>query len=210
MINNFNDNKLIPKDILSNSSYLEFVTNPTCRVSGSSLDDLIDRCLTKIRYTVANQQHKHKINERRNRIIDSFTRPIANDENWRYHLLTTPTIIGSCRSFVDALHATIMLFYDKYLLLLFGHLEHYSFIDTYYFLSNENNKTIHDDLYHIWCDSLISTLDTVDRTMMNRDVIEIPLFFNLRFPCATTEYGILRQIRDTTMKRSQDDERIQG
>ncbi|CAF1514724.1 unnamed protein product, partial [Rotaria sordida] len=81
MINNLNDNKLIPKDILSNSSYLEFVTNPTCRVSGSSLDDLIDRCLTKIRYTVANQQHKHKINERRNRIIDSFTRPIANDES---------------------------------------------------------------------------------------------------------------------------------
>ncbi|CAF4379928.1 unnamed protein product, partial [Rotaria magnacalcarata] len=36
--------------------------------------------------------------------------------------------------------------------------------------------------------------------MMNRDVIEIPLFFNLRFPCATTEYGIIRQIRDTTMK----------
>ncbi|CAF4299595.1 unnamed protein product, partial [Rotaria magnacalcarata] len=40
--------------------HLEFVTNPTCRVSGSSLDDLIGRCLTKIRYTVANQQHKHK------------------------------------------------------------------------------------------------------------------------------------------------------
>ncbi|CAF5218926.1 unnamed protein product, partial [Rotaria magnacalcarata] len=219
---------------------LEFVTNPTCRVSGSSLDDLIGRCLTKIRYTVANQQHKHKINERRNRIIDSFTRPIANDESekklrtivedwlsklmqtipfsnygsyaadWRYHLLTTPTIIGSCRSFDDALHATIMLFYDKYIALLFRHLEHNSFIDTYYFLSNENNKTTYDDLYHIWCDSLKSTLDTVDRTMMNRDVIEIPLFFNLRFPCATTEYGIIRQIRDTTMKRSQDDERIQS
>ncbi|CAF4517450.1 unnamed protein product, partial [Rotaria socialis] len=239
MINNLNDNKLIPKDILSNSSYLEFVTNPTCRVSGSSLNDLIGRCLTKIRYTVANQQHKHKISDHRNRIIDSFTRPIEKDESekklrtivedwlsklmqtvpfsnygsynadWRYHLLTTTTIIGSCRSFDDALHATIMLFYDKYLALLFGHLEHNSFIDTYYFLSNENNKTIHDDLYHIWCDSLKSTLETVDRTMMNRDVIEIPLFFNLRFPCATTEYGIIRQIRDTTIKRSQDDERIQ-
>ncbi|CAF3718893.1 unnamed protein product [Rotaria socialis] len=46
--------------------------------------------------------------------------------------------------------------------------------------------------------------------MMNRYVIEIPLFFNFRFPCATTEYGIIRQSRDTTMKRSLDDERIQS
>ncbi|CAF4479211.1 unnamed protein product [Rotaria sp. Silwood2] len=240
MINNLNDNKFIPRDILSNSSYLEFVTNPTCRVSGSSLDDLLGRCLTKIRYTVANQQDKHKINKRRNRIIDSFTRSTIGNESekklrsivedwlsklmhtipfsnygsyaadWRYHLLATPTIIGSCRSFDDALHATIMLFYDKYLVLLFGHLEQYSFIDTYYFLSNEKNKTIHDDLYRIWYDALTSTLETVNRTMMNQDVIEISLFFNLCLPCATTEYEIIRQIRDATMKRSQNDERIQS
>ncbi|CAF4590227.1 unnamed protein product, partial [Rotaria sp. Silwood2] len=240
MINNLNNNKLIPQDILSNSSYLEFATNPTCHISGSSLDDHIGRCLTKIRYTVANQQHKHKINEHRNRIIDSLTRPTAENgsekklrsiiedcltklmhtipfsnygsyaADWRYHLLATATIIGSCRSVDDAVHATIMLFYDKYLLLLFGHLEQYSFINTYYFLSDENNKTIHADLNRIWYDSLTSTLETVDRTMMNRDVIEIPLFFNLRLPCATTEYGIIRQIRDAKMKHSQDDERIQN
>ncbi|CAF4339171.1 unnamed protein product [Rotaria magnacalcarata] len=55
------------------------------------------------------------------------------------------------------------------------------------------DDVIHTDLNRIWYDSLTSTLETIDRTMMNRDVIEIPLFFNVRFPCATTEYGIIRQ-----------------
>ncbi len=238
MINNLNDNKLIPQDILMNPSYLEFVNNSQFRVSGSSLGELIGRCLTKIRYTIGNQQYKHEINDRRNRLIASFTGPIKENENerklysiiedwlsklmqiipfsncgsyatdWRYHLLTTPTIIGSSRSFDDALHATFILFYDKYLLLLFGHLEQYSFIDTYNFLSNENNRNIPDDLYQIWNDCLISTFETVDRTMMNRDVIDISLFLDLHLPCATIEYGIIRQIRDTMIKRRQDDERI--
>ena len=105
--------------------------------------------------------------------------------------INSSTIIGSCRSFDDALHATFTLFYDKYLLLLFGHLEQYSFIDTYNFLSNENNRNIHNDLYQIWNDCLVSTFETVDRTMMNRDVIDISLFLDLHLPCATTEYGIV-------------------
>ena len=239
MINNLNDNKLLPRDILANSSYLEFVTNPKCLVSGSSLDDLIGRCLTKIRYTVTNQQYKNEINPRRNRMIVSLTQPMMVDHrretnlrsiiedwlgklmrtipfsqnntygaDWRYHLLTTGTIIGSCRTFDDALHATIVLFYDKYLFLLFTHLEKYAFIDSYYFLSAENNRTIQRDLYEIWSECLTSTLETVDRTMMNVDVVEISLVFDLHLPCAMMEYGIIRQIREAMMKRSRDDERI--
>ena len=238
MINNLNDNKLIPRDILANSSYLEFVTNPKCLITGRSLDDLIGRCLTKIRYTVTKQQYQNEINTRRNRIIVSLTQ-LATEENkadklrmiiedqltklmqaipfgqngaygadWRYHLLTTGTIIGSCRSFDDALHATIALFYDKYLFLLFAHLEKYAFIDTYYFLSGETNKIIQEDLYQIWFECLMSTLETVDRTMMNVDVVEISLVLGLHLPCAATEYGIIRQIREAVVKRSRDDDRI--
>ncbi|CAF1081188.1 unnamed protein product [Adineta ricciae] len=238
MINNLNDNQLLPREILFNSSYIQLIAHPICRISDISFTNLIGRCLTKMRYTVVNQLDEQKINEYRNRIIDCFTqrkteneierklRSIIEDllskliqtipfdkcassvKDWRRYLLTTSTIIGSCRSFEDALHATVASFYDKYLLLLFGHLEQYSFIDTYYFLSNEANKIIHDDLYKIWYAALISTLETVDRTIMNRDIIEISLLFNLRLPCATIEYENIRQVRDATIKRSQTDEEI--
>ncbi|CAF0809248.1 unnamed protein product [Rotaria sordida] len=223
MINDLNEHKLIPKTILLNPSYLDLVTHPDFLLSDSMLDEIIDRCLTKFRYTVSHKDLITQINVRRNQIIEYLTITIESQSlrsiiqenllklikniqlnrffDWRQDLLTNGILIGTCRSFNDALQSIISIYYENYLLLLFYHFEKNSFIDSFLFMSKNKNNHL---LNKIWFDCLISTIKNIDLTIMNVDVIEMPLIFNLHLPCAIKEYEIIRLIRQIIIQRRDD------
>ncbi len=225
MINDLNEHRLIPKNILINPSYINLVTHPYFLLSECIFDELIDRCLTKFRYTVSQKDQTIQINIRRNQIIENLTINIESQSlrsiiqinllkligkitlkrftDWRQDLLTNGIIIGTCRSFNDALQSIISIYYENYLLLLFSHLEKYSFIDSFLFLNK--NQQINHLLNKIWFDCLTSTLQTIDTTIIDVDIIEMPLIFNLHLPCAITEYEIIRSIRQIIIQRREDD-----
>ncbi|CAF3343766.1 unnamed protein product [Rotaria socialis] len=223
MINDLNEHKIIPKNILLNPSYLDLVSHPCFQLSESMYDEIIDRCLTKFRYTVSRNDLTTQINIRRNQIIEYLSITIQSkslrsiiQENlsklvkdislnrfsdWRRDLLTNGILIGTCRSFNDALQSTISTFYESYLLLIFSHLEKYSFIDSLLFISKNNDNRL---LNKIWLDCLTSTIKNIDVTVINVDIIEMPLIFNLYLPSAIKEYEIIGSIRRGISQRLDD------
>ncbi|CAF2771043.1 unnamed protein product [Rotaria sp. Silwood2] len=240
MIDDLNKHKLISQTIVFNPSYRELIIHPDFQLSERIFDELIDKSLTKCRYTVIQNQQEFEINRRRNRILDYLTK--SNNEHnkeqqllrstirdrlstlihlvtvrnhdqrqfvdWRYDLLSNATIIGSSRSVDDALQATLSLFYENYILLLLVHLEKYSFIDSYFFYQNETNIDLKEQFRQIWFDCLTSTFETIDTSIMNMDMIEIQLVFNLHFPCAIAEYEIIRRIRETMSEQRHNENQI--
>ena len=227
MIDDLRERVLIPQSILINPSYLDLVDHLDILSSEITFNELIDRCLMKFRYQIRDKSFETKINERRDRIIqqltshfiksnnkdqslrslikDQLSKMIINNSNdshqiqfkdWRHDLLTNEIIIGSCRSLNDALTKTVLVFVDNYLSLLLFHVEKYSLIDSYLFLIETDEKT-YEKLHPIWleCWTMISKASHL--SILDQTNIEIPLVFDLHLPCATYEYEIIRQIRET-------------
>jgi hypothetical protein len=126
--------------------------------------------------------------------------------DWRQDLLTNEIVNKSCRSFTDALVKTVSFFLEKYLSLLLAHLEKYSIIDSYLFLLHSNETNRESILHSIWLDCWMTAIKNIDMSIMNQTYMEIPLVFDLHLPCATIEYEIIRQIRQTTAQNRQDDD----
>jgi hypothetical protein len=234
MIDNVNDHKIIPQSILLNPSYYDLIAHPQYVLSENMFDELFDWCLTKLRYTVARQDGNRIINRHRDQLIKSVICSKTNSDNslrfiirknlkklietsidhpdssrfidWRRDLLTNGITIGSSRSCDDALQMTVALFYRTYLLLLLGHLEKYTFINSYSFLVSENTVDASKQLHELWHERLNTTLETIDFSLMNMNVIQIPLVSDLRLPCAQYEYEIIRRIRQTMAQRVQKEE----
>ncbi|CAF2215640.1 unnamed protein product, partial [Rotaria magnacalcarata] len=188
-------------------------------------DELVDRCLSKFRYINFRKTDEENISERRSmllqRIVEHRNNSTSNGlhlrsiiiENlmilikrhpppdktrfvdWRHDILTNGVTIASSRSFYDAFQVTISMFYEAYLSLLLVHLEKYQFFDAYLFLANNHDETMRAYLSKLWRDSLKASLESIDMTTMNLDVIDISLVFGLRLPCAATEYEKIRKIR---------------
>lgn len=225
MIDDLNAHSLMAFDSVMNPSYTALIIGQKFFMSECLFDELIERCLSKFRYDVINKQVEARINQRRNQIIDHFSitdinfslRRIVQEKladlmknipyedisgrysDWRQDLLSEARTTATCRSFNDAFQTTISYFYDKYFLLLFSHLELHGFIDSYQFLTTTNDE----QLQHIWLECLNSTLQKIDTTFLNVDTVEVSLIFDLRLPCATDEYTVLKQIRKTIQQKQE-------
>ncbi|CAF1340047.1 unnamed protein product [Adineta steineri] len=226
MIDDLNNDMYIPMNILENPSYHDLVLQPQYILSESVFDDLVNRCLAKFRYVVSHKTDEQRINKRRDNVYQQIIQHIDNlrsnelhlrsivEENllmliqnpeigsntrfadWRLDLLTNGLIIAGSRSFQDAFQATISTFHETYLFLLLAHLEGHNFIDAYDFLSSINNKNTREYLSKLWKDCLIRTLEKIDVTIINRDIKEIQLVFDLKLPCATIEHENIRNIQE--------------
>ena len=232
MIDNINVHEIVPdRRTLLNPSYLDLITHEQYSLSENMFDELFDWCLTKLRYTVTQQDNKKIINLHRDQLIEyvvllkgdkkpglrSIIRKHLTDlirtsmdhrdssrfNDWRRDLLTNGVTISSSRSSHDAIQMTVAFFYRTYLLFLLGHLEKYTFIDSYFYL-NKNN--FDQQLHKIWNECLKTTLDTIDYSLMSVDVIQISLAPNLHLPCAQQEHEILRRIRHNMIQRVQKDD----
>ncbi|CAF3907546.1 unnamed protein product, partial [Rotaria sp. Silwood2] len=235
MIDDLNTHVFIPKNILENPSYRDLVLQPQYSLSECTFDDLVDRCLSKFRYTVPHKNDERLINTRRHRIFQQIIQHTDNsrskelhlrsilEENfmmliqkievssttrftdWRLDLLTNGKTIAGSRSFYDAFQATISSFHETYLFLLLAHFEEHNFIDSYNFISSVNDKNVQEYLSKLWKQCLTKTLENIDLTIMNRDIIEIQLSFDLKLPCATVEYENIRNIREKLCQLEDDD-----
>ena len=234
MIDNMNDNNIIPQSILLNPSYYDLMTQAQYTLSENMFDELFDWCLTKLRFIVVGPNGNRVINTHRDLLINFVIRSKVESKNslrlivqkhltnliqismkrndssrftdWRRDLLTNPITIGSSRSCGDAIKMTVAMFYRTYLLLLLGHLEKYTFIDSYSFLISNDTSTVHEQLHDLWYERLDTTLETIDFSLMNMDIIPIPLVSGLRLPCAQYEYETIRCIRKTKGQRVQTEE----
>ena len=215
MINDLKRHRFVPKEILLNPSYIPLVSYEDFVLSECNFDELIERCLTKFRYTVSQNQEITTINRRRNLMVKNLSEKSALRQiietnlmklisqqslkrfnDWRRDLLTNGILIGTCRSLNDALQMTISIFYESYLVILLGHLEKFAFIDT--FLAENSNQ----HFAKIWLDCLNTTLESIDTSIINLDMIDMPLIFNLHYPCAGSEYEIIRSIRQVVLDRT--------
>jgi hypothetical protein len=205
-------------------------------LSDCLFDDMISRCLGRFNYQVSHRKFQIEINNRRTTLISLFMddrnvvnqteplRSIVHNQlmiligkfgssqeflrlnDWRRDLLTNPLIIGRCRSVLDAISIIVSLFYDKCFLLLFAHLEKHPFIDTYRFISNEKDPTVSKDLHSMWHQCLMLTLEKIDLAVVQRDLDNISLTFDLHLPCAKMEYKIIRKIREIIAQDVQKDD----
>ncbi|CAM2726708.1 unnamed protein product [Rotaria socialis] len=235
MIDDLNNHQFIPKEILNNPSYHDLVLQPQYILTECIFDDLIDRCLSKFRYIVPHKNDERLINTRREKNFQQIIRPkdksrsselhlrsivetnlktlinkIKVSDNrrftdWRLDLLTNGKTIAGSRSFDDAFQATISTFHESYLFLLVAHLEQHNFIDAYNFVSNVTDKNIQKDLEKMWKNCFETTLENIDLTIIDRDIIEIHLVFDLRLPRAAIEYENIRTIRDKLLQLEEND-----
>ena len=230
MIDDLNTYNPISIETLMNPSYYHLITQEPFQLSEALFNELVNRTLSKLRYEVANNQLESRINQRRNTIINYLTqnnqsslrtlirnclfqliqtiqheRTDKRFSDWRKDLLSNGLIIATCRSLNDAFKATLVQFYETYFLLLFGHLERNGFIDSYLF-TQQRDEEEQNILKEIWITCLKSSLNNIDRDTMNLDHVEIPLVFDLRLPCAMTEYNVLQRISKTLLQQqSQND-----
>ncbi|CAF3712950.1 unnamed protein product [Rotaria sp. Silwood1] len=235
MIDDLNNHTFIPKKILDNPSYRDLVLQPQYILTECAFDDLIDRCLSKFRYIVPHKNDERLINTRRERnfqqIIQQKDKSSSKElhlrsivetnlmtliqkfevsENrrftdWRLDLLTNGKIIAGSRSFYDAFQATISTFHESYLFLLLAHLEQHNFVDAYNFMSSVSDKNIQKYLANMWKVCLETTLENIDLTIIDRDMIEIQLTFDLKLPCAAIEYENIRTIREKLQQLEDND-----
>ncbi|CAF4374204.1 unnamed protein product, partial [Rotaria sordida] len=115
--------------------------------------------------------------------------------DWRLDILTNAVTIAGSRSFYHAFQVTISVFYEAYLSLLLTHLEKYQFFDAYIFIVNNQDDNMQNDLSKLWIDSLKASLETIDLTIMNLDIIDISYASDLQLPCAAVEFENIRTIR---------------
>ncbi|CAM4829130.1 unnamed protein product [Rotaria magnacalcarata] len=235
MIDDLNNHQFIPKEILNNPSYRDLVLQPQYILTECIFDDLIDRCFSKFRYIVPHKNDERLINTRRENNFQQIIRPkdkSRSDElhlrsivetnlmiliqkidvsdnrrftDWRHDLLTNGKTIAGSRSFYDAFQATISTFHESYLFLLVAHLEQHNFIDAYNFISSVSDKNIQKYLEKMWENCLETTLENIDLTIIDRDMIEIQLVFDLRLPRAAIEYANIRTIRDKLLQLEEND-----
>ena len=146
MIDDINDDKIIPNNVLENPSYRNLVLQPQYLLSECMFNDLVDRCLSKFRYNVSHKNDEERINTRRLMIFQQIIQPNDNlrsidfplrsiientlmmliqnihiSDNtrltdWRLDLLTNGVTIAGSRSFHDAFQATIATFHEAYLI----------------------------------------------------------------------------------------------
>ncbi|CAF1035564.1 unnamed protein product [Rotaria sordida] len=188
-------------------------------------DELVDRCLSKFRYInfqiideeyISERRHmllQHIIEHRNNSTLKNFHLrsiiieylmilikqfPSSNKTrfvDWRLDILTNAVTIAGSRSFYHAFQVTISVFYEAYLSLLLTHLEKYQFFDAYIFIVNNQDDNMQNDLSKLWIDSLKASLETIDLTIMNLDIIDISYASDLQLPCAAVEFENIRTIR---------------
>lgn len=147
MIDDLNEEMLINKEIFLHASYSHLALQFRNYLSQTVFEQLVDRCLSKFRYTMTDDE---EINLRRQRIIQSLISPLDKTRNlslrsiveehlfilierldnhpnqclkdWRLDLLKNGMLIGSSRSFHQALQLALAQFSEKHLFLtlLFG------------------------------------------------------------------------------------------
>ncbi|CAF1231023.1 unnamed protein product, partial [Didymodactylos carnosus] len=145
MIEDLNEHKLIPQEILINPSYLQLIADDRFRFDECTFDERINRCFTKFRYIVSCKQYEHHINDR----LD-------------YLLLSIKIENSSLRSIIQS---------------------HLQILQT---TVQSNSQDWQRDLLY------------------NEIVIELPLIFYLRLPCARVEYENIRRIRELLIEMPQD------
>ncbi|CAF1188642.1 unnamed protein product [Rotaria sp. Silwood1] len=225
MIDDLNDRVLFSKQLVLTSSYRDLVLQLECLLSDSIFDDLINRCLSKFRYIATRKTDEKLINVRRNTIFEEITRHsddttrkdihlrsimhenlielIRKNEkidkkdftDWRSDLLTNSKIMAGSCSLQDAFQTIVSLYFEAHLLLLLAHVEKHNLFDAYRFLSTISDKNIEENLSKLWIDCLMSSMKTIDLTMMNHDIIDIKLVVDLKLPCAASEYEHIQLIR---------------
>ncbi|CAF3742087.1 unnamed protein product [Rotaria sp. Silwood1] len=226
MIDDLNKSKLISRNVFINSSYINLIDNGEYHLSDCLFNDTISRCLGKFNYQVAHKKFQTRINVHRQELIELLmnTKSTVNQSeklrsiihnqlsiligkvessqhllrlyDWRRDLLTKPIIIGKCRSVLDGIEMIVSSFYDICFTLLFTHLEKYSFIDTFQFISTIDNETIRKELDSIWRQCLTFVLEKIDLTVIQRNPENILFSFDLHLPCAKSEYKTIRKIRE--------------
>lgn len=226
MIDDLNDRVMFPKTVFTNPSYQDLVLQPEYHLSECLFNDLVDRCLSKFRYIVSRKTDEVRINARRHMIFQHIIEPsdrprssgfslrsivennlillvgqierngITRFLDWRLDLLTNGKIIAGSRSFQDAFQSTSSTFYEAHLLLLLAHLEKHSFLDAYTYISSIDDKNIQDSLHGLWMSCFTSSMEKIDSMIIDREIIEVKLVFDLKLPCAAAEYEKIRFIRD--------------
>ena len=228
MINDLNNLQLLPIETVMNPSYKVLSNDQRFDISESLFIEMIERCLSKFHYTIINKQAESKINQRRNSIIDYLIntdiefnlrrimkeklailmKTMHHDDrsgrylDWRQDLISDARTIATCRSFNDAFQTTLTNYYDTYCLLLFAHLELHGFIESYLFFMKEKNHSIEQ----LWLECFNLTFETMDRTILNVDRVDIQLILDLRLPCAAVESAALKQISKTIQQTQDSDD----
>ncbi|CAF4833776.1 unnamed protein product, partial [Rotaria sp. Silwood1] len=225
MIDNLQEHKIIPLNILMNPSYHDLIIHLDFLNFETIFDDLIKRCFNKFRYHVKNKQFEDKINQRRESIIQQLTLQIAKNDNDDLSLrsLIKKQLLKIFENIQynsnqsqsndwrqDLLTKEIIIgsccsFNDALIKIIMFFLDNYlslliAHLEKHslidsYVFLNNSNEEINKKLCPIWFDCWIKITKTIDISSINQTNIEIPLIFDLHLPCAINEYEIIRQIR---------------
>ena len=117
MIDDLNEEMFINKEIFLHGLYSHLARQFRHYLSQTVFEQLVDQCLSKFRYTMADDE---QINSQRQRIIQSLICPLDNHPNqrlkeWRLDFLKNGMLIGTSRSFHQTLQVALAQFSEKHL-----------------------------------------------------------------------------------------------
>ena len=233
MIDDLQENQLIPQEILLNPSYAKVIDHLQYLQTEEIFDELIEQSFMKFSYRVTNESLISTINEHRDQMVKQLARrqvdndlpslrslvknhllkmiqtPIADPnqtrfKDWRKDLLTNEIVIGSCRSIEEAVNKTIFSFLEIYLSVVLAHLEKNALIDAHYFLGQSSGE-LRTQLHELWSNCWEKTIEAIDMSIVTQSDVEIPLVSDLHLPCAAVEYEVIRQIRYSIAEQHDND-----
>ena len=213
-----NQNQFIGKDLLLNPSYEYFLKHYPINYLHEHFDEYLHRALTKFRYeNLSNEQQNRRytrlfeisktdeyFREIIFKTIEYLIHNIPNPtrlKDWREDLISNQYISVTSRSLNEALQSLISSFYDCYLKLFIHHFENFDLINSYVYLRDHPS----DLLKNSWEKIYRLSLENIDASLINIDVIEIHLIDDLRLANATKEYANLKRIRRILSEADEDD-----
>ncbi|CAF1440596.1 unnamed protein product, partial [Didymodactylos carnosus] len=162
VIDDLNENYLIPKELLEDGTYHSFIKyqNKNVSIFDNIYDDLMILNLSKIVYNIP-ITYRIDINSRKNYLLDNFehrkthlSRLFQNKLNhyllnnnginrdWRKELLSNILINAEATSFLDGLYSIFSNIYENIHLRLLHTLEKYALFDIYFKLFDETNQIL--------------------------------------------------------------------
>jgi len=212
MFDNINHEFAHPIEFIKQPSFQRLMTSNLLSSLDNLLEDLFDRCLSKVKYNVE-IENKNQLNERRNYILGSLKTDsgialldliknkiievIGKDKmnmrfrDWRKYILLEEWIRADAISSVEAMDLALTKYYEGFMMKIIYQLEKDSLLDSYL-----EAATDHDNyLINLWKENF-PRLEININERLNDQVVEINSTFGLSFPFSTYEEVKISSIQE--------------
>ena len=224
MFDSLEEEYLIRQDILERPSFENLARSDLISSLNLQLMDIIDKCLSKIKYNTLRGEEK-LINARRNNILAMFkdhrdlldriedkVRELmkkpdlsmsGTNRDWRVAIVQEEMIRADAVNPIEAMNLAMTKHYENYVMNVIYKIEKDCILDSYFTAVKEGNKM----LIRLWNKNFQEmTISSGQR--LNEKVVEVDFIFDLSFPFSTYEQAVISKIQDEVDEMEKEENRF--